>query len=176
MSVRVGFIGNLVVFFAALFATIQRNYSDVLNLNISPGLVGLSISYALQINQCLNFVLQTACILETNIIAVERVQEYSEIATEAPTVIDDHQPPDNWPSQGHVKFDHYSTRYREGLNLVLKDINLDIPAGTKVYSECISIHTDLPPPPPTPTTHTQINTPSPDKLATKLPVSINLLP
>ena len=132
MSLRVGVIGNFVVFFASLFATIQRNYGDALHLPISPGLVGLSITYALQINQCLNLVLQRACILETNIIAVERVKEYSEIATEAPAIIEDHQPPDDWPSKGHVKFDHYSTRYREGLDLVLKDINLDIPAGTKV--------------------------------------------
>ena len=131
MAFRVGVIGNLVLFFASLFATIQRNYSDVLHLSISPGLVGLSISYALQINQCLILVLHTACTLETSIIAVERVKEYSEIATEAPAVVDD-QPPDDWPSKGHIKFDHYSTRYREGLDLVLKDINLDIPAGTKV--------------------------------------------
>lgn len=132
MSFRVGIIGNFVLFFASLFATIQRNYGDILHLSISPGLVGLSISYALQINQCLYLVLLTACTLETSIIAVERVKEYSEIATEAPAVVGDHQPPDDWPSKGHIKFDHYSTRYREGLDLVLKDINLDIPTGTKV--------------------------------------------
>ena len=127
-----GVLGSLVLFFASLFATIQRNYSDVLHLSISPGLVGLSISYALQINQCLILVLHTACTLETSIIAVERVKEYSEIATEAPAVVDNHRPSDDWPSKGHIKFDQYSTRYREGLDLVLKDINLDIPAGTKV--------------------------------------------
>ena len=136
MSTRVALIGNFVVFFAAFFATIQRNYSNMLHLSITPGLVDLSISFALLINQGLNFVLQTACTIETNIIAVEWVKEYSEFATEvteAPVIItNNNQPPDDWPSEVHVKFDHYSTRYRKGLNLVLEGINLDIPAGTKV--------------------------------------------
>ena len=35
------------MFFAALFAAVQRNYSEELNLHIDAGIVGLSISYAL---------------------------------------------------------------------------------------------------------------------------------
>ena len=132
LSVRLEFLGNLIIFFAALFAAIQRNYGEQLNLRISPGLVGLSISYALQITQCLSCVVRMASDLETNIVAVERIKEYSETPTEAPPIIESNRPSDDWPSQGHVKFDHYSTRYREGLALVLKDITVDIPGGTKV--------------------------------------------
>ena len=132
LAIRLEFVGNLIIFFAALFAIIQRNYVDELNLRINPGLVGLSISYALQITQSLNYVVRMASELETNIVAVERIKEYSETPTEAPPIIESNRPPDDWPSQGHVKFDHYSTRYREGLDLVLKDITVDIPGGTKV--------------------------------------------
>ena len=134
LGVRLEFVGNLVVFFAALFATIQRNHRDEFNLRITPGLVGLSISYALKITQALNFIVRLASELETNIVAVERVKEYSETQREAPPIVDSNRPPDNWPPEGHVKFDHYSTRYREGLDLVLKDISVDIPGGTKVTS------------------------------------------
>ena len=34
--------------------------------------------------------------------------------------------------EGRVRFDGYSTRYREGLDLVLRDITCDIPGGQKV--------------------------------------------
>ena len=40
------FIGNSIIFFAALFAVIEHNSG---NGGIHPGLVGLSISYALQV-------------------------------------------------------------------------------------------------------------------------------
>ena len=132
LAIRLEFVGNLVVFFAALFATIQRNYKDEFSLRINPGLVGLSISYALQVTQALNYVVRSACELEANIVAVERIKEYSETPTEAPPIIESHRPPDDWPSEGHVKFDHYFTRYREGLDLVLKDITVDVPGGIKV--------------------------------------------
>ena len=37
-----------------------------------------------------------------------------------------------------MTFKRYSTRYREGLDLVLKDIQADLPAGTKVSPEFYS--------------------------------------
>lgn len=40
--------------------------------------------------------------------------------------------PTNWPQQGAVRFVGYSTRYRPGLDLVLKNITLTIEAGARV--------------------------------------------
>ena len=125
-------VGNLVVLFAALFAAIERNFRDDINIPISPGLIGLSITYALEINQHLNYVLRNTSELETSLIAVERVKEYSETATEAPAQVDDHRPPDDWPSSGRITFNQYSTCYRKGLDLVLHDISVDILGGSKV--------------------------------------------
>jgi ATP-binding cassette, subfamily C (CFTR/MRP), member 1 len=47
-------------------------------------------------------------------------------------VIHRHRPPISWPAQGGVEFKNYSTRYREGLDLVLKDINLSIKPHEKI--------------------------------------------
>ena len=37
-----------------------------------------------------------------------------------------------WPSEGAISLRQLSTRYREGLDLVLKDINLEVAGGEKV--------------------------------------------
>lgn len=45
---RLEFLGNLVIFFASLFAALQRNYPQIFG-RIDGGLTGLSISYGLEV-------------------------------------------------------------------------------------------------------------------------------
>jgi len=40
--------------------------------------------------------------------------------------------PNQWPSRGEIIFNNVSMRYREGLPLVLKCMNLTIPGGSSV--------------------------------------------
>ena len=55
-----------------------------------------------------------------------------------PPVIKDCRPSPEWPNEGEVLFDNYSTRYRQGLDLVLQDISVKIPGGTKYICPFIS--------------------------------------
>ena len=57
--------------------------------------------------------------------------EYTQTEQEAPWDTN-HSINENWPEKGHIQFEHYQTRYREGLDLVLKDINLNIGAQEKI--------------------------------------------
>jgi ATP-binding cassette subfamily C (CFTR/MRP) protein 1 len=70
--------------------------------------------------------------VETNIVAIERLQEYRGAPQEAPWNIPSRTPPKDWPQEGVVQFDHYQTRYREGLDLVLRNVTCTIQAGEKV--------------------------------------------
>ncbi|ODV92957.1 hypothetical protein CANCADRAFT_30952 [Tortispora caseinolytica NRRL Y-17796] len=127
LAVRLEFLGSAIIFLTALLsvASISRGY-------VSAGLVGLSLSYALQITQSLNWIVRMTVDVETNIVSVERILEYSNITPEAPAIIPDHRPPKGWPETGEIEFSHYSTRYREGLDPVLKDISLSIKSQEKI--------------------------------------------
>ncbi|KAF1850923.1 multidrug resistance-associated protein 1 [Cucurbitaria berberidis CBS 394.84] len=128
LAVRLELIGSVIILAAAGFAII----SVTSHSGLSAGMVGLVMSYALQITQSLNWIVRQTVEVETNIVSVERVLEYAALPSEAPEIISKNRPPISWPSQGAVTFNDYSTRYRPGLNLVLKNINLQIKPKEKI--------------------------------------------
>lgn len=128
LAVRLEFIGSVIILASALFAIISVSTGS----NLSAGMVGLAMSYALQITQSLNWIVRQTVEVETNIVSVERVLEYANLPSEAPEVVFKNRPNVSWPAQGAVSFQNYSTRYRQGLSLVLKNISLDIKPHEKI--------------------------------------------
>ncbi|XP_040531149.1 ATP-binding cassette sub-family C member 2 isoform X1 [Gallus gallus] len=124
LAIRLEFVGSLVVFFSALLAVISRN-------SLEGGIVGLSVSSALNVTQTLNWLVRVSSELETNIVAVERVHEYTKVKREAPWVTDK-RPPHSWPSKGEIQFVDYKVRYRPELELVLQGITCSIGSTEKV--------------------------------------------
>ncbi|XP_062036339.1 multidrug resistance-associated protein 1-like [Lepus europaeus] len=124
LSVRLEFLGNLMVLFAALLAVLAGN-------SIDSAIVGLSISYALNITHSLNFWVRKACEIETNAVSIERICEYENIEKEAPWIMP-RRPPSQWPSKGIVEFVNYQARYRDDLGLVLQDITFQTHGEEKI--------------------------------------------
>ena len=123
---RLQFIGNCVVVAAAIFCIMARG-------SISTSLAALSITYAMTITSSLNMMVMFTSRMETDIVAVERVMEYSENESEARWESEEGEKPSTeWPSRGEVDFVDYSTRYRENLEPVLQEVNISIKGGEKV--------------------------------------------
>ncbi len=107
LAVRLEMVGNLIIFCSALFAVMAKDSE-----RITPGLVGLSVSYALSVTQTLNWLVRMTSEVETNVVAVERLKEYAETPSEAPWTNSSSESRKDWPSKGMVEFSNYGTRYR----------------------------------------------------------------
>ncbi|GJJ74847.1 ATP-binding cassette, subfamily C (CFTR/MRP), member 1 [Entomortierella parvispora] len=124
LQIRLESLGAIVVLAAALFAVFSRN-------SLNGGQVGLALSYALSVTQDITWLVRSYCDLQNQLVAVERVDEYANKNPEAPTETDA-KLPENWPQEGRVEFRNYSTRYREGLDLVIKNISFEVQPAEKV--------------------------------------------
>ncbi|KAG2230070.1 hypothetical protein INT48_005398 [Thamnidium elegans] len=128
LAVRLEFLGSLIIFGASVFAAFGVLYGP--KSYIDPGLVGLSVSYALSVTQSLSWVIRAYCDIETNIVSVERVKDYIDLPREKYEANRSVDP--MWPSRGKIEYRKYSTRYREGLDFCLKNLSFTVAAKEKV--------------------------------------------
>ncbi|KAG0054044.1 hypothetical protein BGZ83_012033 [Gryganskiella cystojenkinii] len=128
LAFRLECLSSIIIFGSAFLSVVSLSRK----VSVDPGLVGLSLTYALSITQTLNWMVRQYTEIESNIVAVERLQEYVELKPEAPEIVDHHRPPQDWPTQGRVDFVNYETRYRPGLELVLRGVTCSIRPHEKI--------------------------------------------
>ena len=80
----------------------------------------------------MNMLVRMTSEIETNMVSAERIIEYQRTPQEAPDQVEGSEVAKTWPEYGVVKFDHYQTRYRKGLDLVLRDISFESMSGEKI--------------------------------------------
>uniref|UniRef100_A0A6B2KWK1 Uncharacterized protein n=1 Tax=Arcella intermedia TaxID=1963864 RepID=A0A6B2KWK1_9EUKA len=124
LGIRLEFVGTVVVFFAALFAVLQR-------AQVNASLAALSLTYSLKLTTALNAVIRFATEAENGLVSVERCTQYSELKVEADAITST-RPPQDWPKNGQIVFEDLMLRYREGLPLVLKGVSLKIHPQEKI--------------------------------------------
>ena len=95
-------------------------------------MAALAISYSLDTTQSLNWVVRMVTDMETQIVSVERIEEYTELPSEAPAHIPDTQPSESWPSKGDIAINGIVMRYRPELEPVIKELSVHILPGEKV--------------------------------------------
>ncbi|CAL5360160.1 unnamed protein product [Camellia sinensis] len=131
---------NVIVLSGSVLAMTLHSYGAS-----KSGFIGMALSYGLSLNATLVFSVQTLCLLENLIIAVERLEQYMHIHSEAPEIIQDNRPALNWPEIGRVEIHDlkfivcYSkkmvlkqVRCRPNAPLVLRGISCIIEGGNKI--------------------------------------------
>ncbi|KAJ3208864.1 Multidrug resistance-associated protein 1 [Dinochytrium kinnereticum] len=127
LAIRLESISALLIFLASMFAVVYRYQT-------SPGLAGLTISYAISITGVFQWCVRQSAELEQNLNSVERLgylihdipQERDVIGDDVVTSV-----PESWPQKGRIEFENVEMRYRDELPLVLKGISFSIEAGEK---------------------------------------------
>jgi len=130
LAVRLELIGTLIIFSACLCAVLEHPRQA--GNEAFAGLAGLSISFALSVTQSLNWSVRMGSDLEASMVSVERIRQYSKLPTEPPHHMPNDEGLGRWPSIGIIEFSSVQMRYRPGLPLVLKNLDLTIPAMSKV--------------------------------------------
>lgn len=128
-SLNLELAGSTLIFATAIFGVLARG-------NTFSGNIGLSLTYALNVTSILGFSVRSITELEGQMSSVERANYYSfDLPQEAAANLDPKDGPGapvDWPSHGQIDIRDVELRYREGLELVLKGVNVAINGGQKV--------------------------------------------
>ncbi|KAM7419823.1 hypothetical protein PAMA_016768 [Pampus argenteus] len=126
LDIRLQLIGVAVVTGLGVIAVIQHQFNSV-----DPGLVGLSLSYALSITTLLSGLIFSYTQTEMQLVSVERTEEYS---TSLPTESQHQntQLSSAWPEQCWLEFRGVVLAYRDGLPNALDGVSLVVRPGEKI--------------------------------------------
>ncbi|KAJ3273542.1 hypothetical protein HDV01_004309 [Terramyces sp. JEL0728] len=128
LGIRYESLGAVLVFFAAMLGIFSRT-----NDRFSGALLGLSLTYSLQVTQSINFCVNQFTQTEIAMNSVERVAYYGDqVEQEAPAVIETHRPEKEWPVKGTIQFENVDMKYGPELPLVLQDLTFSIKHQEKV--------------------------------------------
>ncbi|KAL2613226.1 hypothetical protein R1flu_024918 [Riccia fluitans] len=130
----VGLVGSLMV---TCYVTPQMMFLmipfAIVGLKLrGPGMAGLALTYAIGLNAVLTVLLANVSLTESKLVSVERINQYSDVTSEAPLVIEDRRPSVEWPNDGRIVLDKLQFRYRANAPLVLKGKSCVIEAREKV--------------------------------------------
>ncbi|CAK4733366.1 unnamed protein product, partial [Aphanomyces euteiches] len=93
---------------------------------------GLGLTYASQMSAFLSRVTMNSSMVENIMTCVERLEHYNSLDTEGDKCQETVVAPAEWPAQGTISFESYSMRYRDHLDLVLRDVSFVANGGEKI--------------------------------------------
>jgi len=127
-TLRIQLLGSMLLLVVTSSLVLLRDMLDA-------AVIALAFSYALKVSTNLESIINVLTRIETVMVSPERMQQYIDIAQEAP-----HRVPstdivtstEHWPSTGAIEFKHVTFRYKPNDPLVLNDVNFSAPGGDKI--------------------------------------------
>ncbi|KAG0044636.1 hypothetical protein BGZ83_010140 [Gryganskiella cystojenkinii] len=134
LEIRTQVMSSLIILLTSVWFVLAPRGS------IDASTAGLALSFAMSITNAMIWFVRNYCDLQNQLVAVERIREYADMQPEAPmetkqiggSAEAERALRHGWPTHGGIMFDHYSIRYREGLDLVLKEVSFEVRGGEKV--------------------------------------------
>ena len=139
------YLGFRLDILCAWFLTFLCLMAVALNASLDPGLLGLSLTYALVLSGTFQWAIRQSAQAETFFTSVERLDYYTKLPSEededarigllCASEKDDkafRQLSPKWPDQGEIVVKDLHVRYREDLPIVLNGVDFVIRAGQKV--------------------------------------------
>ncbi|KAF3771283.1 hypothetical protein M406DRAFT_248309 [Cryphonectria parasitica EP155] len=124
LSVRLDAVGNALVFTTGILVVTSR-------FSVAPSIGGLVLSYILATVQMIQFTVRQLAEVENGMNSVERLRYYgTQLEEEAPLHTIEVRP--TWPEKGEIVFDNVEMRYRDGLPLVLKGLDMHVRGGERI--------------------------------------------
>lgn len=117
---------------ASLFVITMYFIAIIFREKISPGIIGLCVSYLLPISDFINQIIKNLTYLENQMVSVERVKSYTEIPSENSLSVPKDIEYPNWPITPTIKFNKVYLKYRPNTSIILKELSFEIPPGVRV--------------------------------------------
>ena len=94
--------------------------------------IGILLTYCINLQNGLVHALHVATGFENSMVSLERCLHYTKCPSELPQTTAIDATLQSWPSEGRIKFENYSVKYRPDTEVVLKNMNFSIKPHEKI--------------------------------------------
>lgn len=125
LNTRLDVVSNILVVTTGILVVTLR-------FTINPAISGLVFSYMLSIVQMVQLLVRQMAEVENSMNATERLHYYGSELDQEPWNSGVPSLSEAWPSRGAIHFEKVEMRYRDGLPLVLRGVDLRIKGGERL--------------------------------------------
>ena len=112
-----------------LFLTYMVIMTLMHKTKFTPKIIGIILTYSLVLQEDMIEFLSSFSNFENTMTKMERSLSYTKIISERPQTLTSDLSLRNWPIKGEILFENYNVKYRNDLDIVLKNINFHLKPG-----------------------------------------------